>query len=76
MFRGEQPTVNLHVFSLGCTEVERMLTFRDWLRVNAADRELYERTKRALAEREWPEVQAYADAKSDVVKQILSRALG
>jgi GrpB-like predicted nucleotidyltransferase (UPF0157 family) len=75
MFKGPDTDVNLHVFSLGCPEIERMLRFRDWLRSNAADRELYDRTKRALAEREWKEVQAYADAKADVVKEILSRTL-
>ena len=30
--------VNLHVFSLGCEEVGRMLIFRDWLRDHADDR--------------------------------------
>ena len=41
--------VNLHVFSYGCPEIDRMPTFRDWLRGNAADRDLFARTKRALA---------------------------
>ena len=66
--------MNLHVFSPGCVEVERMLRFRDHLRRDAGDRELYERTKRELARREWKYVQHYADAKSDVVGEILARA--
>ena len=41
---------------------------------NDADRELYERTKRELAAREWEFVQDYADAKTDVVKEIVARA--
>ena len=49
MLRGHDPPVNLHVFPPGCEEVERMLVFRDRLRSNAEDRELYERTKRELA---------------------------
>jgi len=69
------PSVNLHVFSPACPEVERMLRFRDHLRRDAADRELYERTKRELAGREWKYVQHYADAKSEVVEAILARAL-
>jgi GrpB-like predicted nucleotidyltransferase (UPF0157 family) len=69
------PSVNLHVFSSGCPEVERMLLFRDHLRRNATDRDLYERTKRELAVREWKYVQHYADAKSSVVEGILARAL-
>jgi GrpB-like predicted nucleotidyltransferase (UPF0157 family) len=64
----------LHVFSAGCDEVERMLAFRDWLRTNDGDRSLYESTKKALAARTWRHVQNYADAKSDVVRQILERA--
>ena len=66
--------MNLHVFPAGCEEVERMLVFRDWLRTNDADRELYERTKRELAAKEWKYVQNYADAKTAVVQEILDRA--
>jgi GrpB-like predicted nucleotidyltransferase (UPF0157 family) len=72
--KGTEPSVNLHVFPPGCPEVERMLRFRDHLRRDAGDRELYERTKRELAQREWKYVQHYADAKSDVVEAILARA--
>jgi GrpB-like predicted nucleotidyltransferase (UPF0157 family) len=65
---------NLHVFSEGCEEIERMLTFRDWLRNNIEDRILYEETKRQLAARTWKYTQNYADAKSEVVEAILARA--
>jgi GrpB-like predicted nucleotidyltransferase (UPF0157 family) len=75
MFKGPDTDINLHVFSRGCPEIDRMLTFRDWLRSNAADRELYVRTKLALAQRDWPHVQNYADAKTAVVSEILGRAL-
>jgi GrpB-like predicted nucleotidyltransferase (UPF0157 family) len=68
-------TVNLHVFSAGSPEIERMLAFRDWLRADADDRALYERTKRELAARRWTYVQDYADAKTEVVGAILERAL-
>lgn len=67
--------VNLHVFPDDCEEVRRMLAFRDWLRLDARDRRLYEDTKRALASRSWGSVQDYADAKSDVVADIMARAL-
>lgn len=65
---------NLHVFSEGCEEIERMTRFRDWLREHEADRRLYETTKRELAKRTWRHVQHYADAKSEVVERILARA--
>jgi len=73
MFRGPETDVNLHVFSEGCTEVDRMLDFRDWLRLNAEDRELYARTKQALAQHDWKYTQNYADAKTDVIEEIISR---
>ena len=52
-----------------------MARFRDHLRTNAEDRELYAETKRSLAQREWNEVQNYAEAKTAVIQQILTRAL-
>jgi GrpB-like predicted nucleotidyltransferase (UPF0157 family) len=37
MFNGPDTDINLHVFSSGCPEIDRMLMFRDWLRSNAAE---------------------------------------
>jgi GrpB-like predicted nucleotidyltransferase (UPF0157 family) len=74
MFRGSDPMVNLHVFSAGCTELERMVGFRDWLRTHDDDRRLYEQTKRELIGRDWQHVQDYADAKTEVVEAIAARA--
>ncbi len=74
MFKGPDSDVNLHVFSHGCPEIARMMLFRDWLRSNAADRDLYARTKIALAQREWKYVQNYADAKTAVIEEIIGRA--
>jgi GrpB-like predicted nucleotidyltransferase (UPF0157 family) len=68
--------VNLHVFSAGCEEVERMLTFRDHLRAADDDRVLYERAKRELATQTWEHVQHYADSKSEVVEEIMRRTHG
>lgn len=67
--------VNLHVFTVGCVEVRRMLAFRDHLRADRADRTLYQSTKRELASRSWEQVQDYADAKTEVVRAIMGRAL-
>jgi GrpB-like predicted nucleotidyltransferase (UPF0157 family) len=52
-----------------------MLAFRDHLRRDPADRALYEATKRTLAARTWARIQDYADAKTAVVGEIMSRAL-
>lgn len=67
-------SVHLHVFGVGCPETERMVGFRDRLRTHAADRELYARTKRELAAREWKYMQQYADAKTAVIDEIVARA--
>jgi len=73
LFKGPDTDVNLHVFSAGCVEIERMIRFRDHLRGNEPDRLLYERTKRELARRTWRYVQHYADAKTAVVDEIMGR---
>jgi len=74
LLKGSDTSVNVHVFSTGCPEIERMLLFRDWLRTNETARQLYERTKRKLARKQWKYVQHYADAKGDVVEAIIARA--
>ena len=74
-FKGPDRDINLHTFSAGCAEFDTMLLFRDWLRANAADRDLYLRTKRELAARHWTYTQDYADAKTSIVKEILARAV-
>jgi GrpB-like predicted nucleotidyltransferase (UPF0157 family) len=51
-----------------------MVGFRDWIRVHDDERELYERTKRELLNRQWTYVQLYADAKTEVVEEIMTRA--
>jgi GrpB-like predicted nucleotidyltransferase (UPF0157 family) len=74
MFNGPDTEINLHVFSSGCPEIDRVLMFRDWLRNNAADRDLYASTKLALARKKWECVQHYADAKTSVIEAIIARA--
>ena len=74
LLKGPDTDVNLHVFSHGSPELERMVGFRDWLRTHDDERELYERTKRELAARTWRHTQHYADAKTAVVEEIIARA--
>jgi len=74
MFKGPDTDINLHVLSSGCREIDRMLMFRDWLRDNPADRDLYARAKQALARKEWTNVQEYADTKTAIVEEIIARA--
>jgi len=75
LLNGLDPAVNLHVFTLGAEEVERMLAFRDLLRRDPSALLQYERTKRELAAQAWQHTQDYADAKSAVVEELVARAL-
>jgi GrpB-like predicted nucleotidyltransferase (UPF0157 family) len=74
MFKGPEADINLHVFSAGEAEIDRMILFRDWLRSHDDDRDAYVRVKRQLAQRSWPHVQYYSDAKTGIVQQIMARA--
>src|SRR2546422_316966 len=74
LFKGPDTNINLHVFTQGSEEILRTLMLRDWLRTSEADRELYARSKRNLASKKWKYVQNYADAKSEVIEEILERA--
>jgi GrpB-like predicted nucleotidyltransferase (UPF0157 family) len=74
MFKGPEVDINLHVFSAGEAEIDRMILFRDWLRSRDDDRDAYLRVKRQLAQRSWRHVQYYSDAKTGIVQQIMARA--
>jgi len=74
LLKGPDSNINLHVFSQGSPEIDRMIMFRDHLRTSADDLALYEAAKRDLASRDWTFVQNYADAKSKVVHEIMGRA--
>ena len=75
LLKRHDPDVNLHVHSHGDPEIGRIIAFRDRLRTDADERQRYEDAKRALARKRWKYVQNYADAKSGVIEEILSRAL-
>jgi GrpB-like predicted nucleotidyltransferase (UPF0157 family) len=72
MFRTAERDVHVHVFSPSSPEIERYLTFRDRLRSDAGARRLYEQTKRQLAMQSWPDMNAYAEAKSEVIQRIIA----
>ena len=74
MFRTFDRDVHIHVFSAGCSEIQRNLTFRERLRASAEDRRRYEQVKRELAAQNWPDMNAYARAKTEVIESILAAA--
>jgi len=73
MFRTPTLDVHVHLWAAGDPEIERTLRFRDRLRASPADREEYERLKRDLAARDWPDMNAYAEAKGPLIGEILAR---
>ena len=73
MLRTAAHDVHVHVYTVGCPEIARYLAFCDWLRTNDADRAWYASTKRELAQQDWPTMDHYADAKTEVIETILAR---
>ena len=73
MLRTPELDVHLHVCASGSEWERRHLLFRDWLRAHPDDRHYYETVKRSLAERIWNDTNHYAEAKTDVIDEIMSR---
>lgn len=74
MARTPQRDVHGHVCSAGSEWERRHLLFRDWLRRNTRDRAAYEQLKRQFARLDWPDMNAYADAKGPLITEITQRA--
>lgn len=74
LVRTPERDVHVHLLEQGDPGIAAYLLLRDRLRTDAADRGLYEETKRELASREWEDMNDYADAKTEVITAILSRA--
>jgi GrpB-like predicted nucleotidyltransferase (UPF0157 family) len=74
LFRSPARDVHVHLWRAGSADERRHLLFRDWLRENAEDRVRYESVKRELASHTWDDSNDYAEAKSEVVADILRHA--
>ncbi len=74
MVRTPARDVHVHVHDVGDPEAYDLLLLRDHLRTDVEDRDLYERTKRALIGRDWADMNAYAEAKTEVITEIKERA--
>ena len=75
MLKRRDPAVHLHVWSLGSPEAARHRIFRDWLRSNEADRHLYGAHKQTIAKQAFEYMHEYNNAKAEVIREILCRAL-
>lgn len=74
MLRTSERDVHLHVYETNRPEVRDYLDLRDWLRVDAVDRERYAAEKRRLSQQQWRDMNDYADAKSAIIREILTHA--
>ena len=74
MVRTEQLDVHVHICPAGGKWERDHLLFGDWLRATPADRVAYEQLKRKLATQEWFDMNQYAEAKGDLIDEILGRA--
>jgi GrpB-like predicted nucleotidyltransferase (UPF0157 family) len=71
---GADPAVNLHVFGPDSPELVKHVVFREWLRADAADRELYAAVKRSAAAGPDQRVMDYNARKQAAVLDIYERA--
>ncbi|MCL8025912.1 GrpB family protein [Nocardioides bruguierae] len=74
LVRTPERDVHVHVYEDDAQACVDYLLLRDRLRTDRADRELYETTKRGLVTRTWSSMDAYADAKTEVIEAIKARA--
>jgi GrpB-like predicted nucleotidyltransferase (UPF0157 family) len=74
VMRAPARDVHLHFYEPGADAIQDYLSLRDWLRSHPEDSQLYEATKRELATRRWDDMNYYAEAKSEVITEILGRA--
>ena len=74
MLRAPALDVHVHICACGSDWERRHLLFRDWLRIDAEDRERYLAVKRRLAGRVWADRNDYAEAKGEIIGEIMARA--
>jgi GrpB-like predicted nucleotidyltransferase (UPF0157 family) len=77
VLRATQPRCHVHVFGYDSPELVKQRIFRDWLRGNPAERELYARAKRdaaAAANDAGEHSMQYNARKQQVVREIYHRA--
>jgi GrpB-like predicted nucleotidyltransferase (UPF0157 family)/ADP-ribose pyrophosphatase YjhB (NUDIX family) len=74
MVRTPEWDAHVHILERADPAAGDYLLLRDRLRTVDSERELYEATKRDLVTRDWSDMNAYADAKTEVIEAIKARA--
>lgn len=77
VLRHVDPACNLHVFGYDSPEVVKHRIFRDWLRANPGERELYADAKReaaSQAQAAGEHAMQYNERKEEIIREIYHRA--
>jgi len=74
-FQGEERTHHIHMVAIGSEFWNRHLAFRNYLRSHDEAAAQYAALKRELAQREWDDMNDYADAKTTFIRSIEAKAL-
>lgn len=69
-------THQIHMVGIGSEFWERHILFRDYLRQDSSVAAKYASLKKELAEREWGDVNEYAEAKTEFIREIENEARG
>ena len=67
-------THQLHSYTAGSPQIRRHLAFRDYLRSNPNEAQQYAKLKKDLAQRFATDIEGYADAKTEFIREIERRA--
>ncbi|WP_139187399.1 GrpB family protein [Pseudarthrobacter chlorophenolicus] len=73
LVRTPERDVHVHILQKGDPAIRNFILLRDHLRTSVDDRALYEDTKRDLLAHPWDDMNAYAEAKSQVIAAIMAR---
>jgi GrpB-like predicted nucleotidyltransferase (UPF0157 family) len=63
-------TNHIHAFEVGSVQVERHLTFRDYMRVHSEDAQKYSDLKQELVGQYPNDIEGYMDGKDEFIKKI------
>ena len=74
MFRTPALDVHVHICNAGSDWERRHLLLRDWLRQSAEDRDAYAALKTGLQAQDWETMNHYAEAKTELITEVLDRA--
>lgn len=72
---GDDRTHHLHVYRIGSPEIERHLTFRDYLRTHSIVRKEYGELKRRLSQKFPYDIESYIKGKEELALKIQEEAL-